>query len=89
MIRAIHHVQLSGATARPGVFEVPMGISYREIIFDVIESLARSKNLRDWPHLGVAIQAYTYAAAEDLPRRNGEATRRPSSAKANRLRGSR
>jgi NADH-quinone oxidoreductase subunit F len=31
--RGIHHVQLSGPFKRPGVYEVPMGISYREIIF--------------------------------------------------------
>ncbi|MBS3934276.1 MAG: NADH-quinone oxidoreductase subunit NuoF [Truepera sp.] len=33
--RGIHHVQLSGPFKRPGVYEVPMGISYREIIFDL------------------------------------------------------
>ncbi|MEX2540279.1 MAG: NADH-quinone oxidoreductase subunit NuoF [Trueperaceae bacterium] len=33
--KGFHHVQLSGPIARPGVYEVPMGITYREIIFDV------------------------------------------------------
>jgi len=33
--KGIHHVQISGAVNRPGVFEVPMGITYREIIFDL------------------------------------------------------
>ncbi|MEZ4633302.1 MAG: NADH-quinone oxidoreductase subunit NuoF [Deinococcales bacterium] len=31
--KGFHHVQLSGAIKRPGVYEVPMGISYREIIY--------------------------------------------------------
>ncbi|HHO56189.1 MAG TPA: NADH-quinone oxidoreductase subunit NuoF [Trueperaceae bacterium] len=30
-----HHVQISGPAVRRGVYEVPMGISYREIIFDL------------------------------------------------------
>jgi NADH-quinone oxidoreductase subunit F len=33
--KGIHHVQLSGPIARPGIFEVPMGVTYREIIFDL------------------------------------------------------
>lgn len=33
--KGIHHVQISGAVQRPGVFEVPMGITYREIIHDL------------------------------------------------------
>jgi NADH-quinone oxidoreductase subunit F len=33
--KGFHHVQLSGPVARPGVYEVPMGITYREIIFEV------------------------------------------------------
>jgi len=33
--KGIHHVQISGGVHRPGVFEVPMGITYREIIFDL------------------------------------------------------
>lgn len=33
--KGIHHVQISGAVRRPGIFEVPMGISYREIIEDL------------------------------------------------------
>jgi len=33
--KGIHHVQISGAVNRPGVYEVPMGIGYREIIFDL------------------------------------------------------
>ena len=33
--KGFHHVQLSGAFNRPGVFEVPMGISYREVIFEL------------------------------------------------------
>lgn len=33
--KGFHHVQLSGPFNRPGVYEVPMGISYREIIFDL------------------------------------------------------
>ena len=31
--KGFHHVQLSGAITRPGVYEVPLGISYREIIY--------------------------------------------------------
>ena len=31
--KGFHHVQLSGPVARHGVYEVPMGITYREIIF--------------------------------------------------------
>ena len=31
--KGFHHVQLSGPVARHGVFEVPMGITYREIIY--------------------------------------------------------
>ena len=31
--RGFHHVQLSGPFNRPGVYEVPMGITYREIIY--------------------------------------------------------
>ncbi len=30
-----HHVQISGPAVRRGVYEVPMGITYREIIFDL------------------------------------------------------
>ena len=33
--KGFHHVQLSGPLNRPGVYEVPMGITYREIIFEV------------------------------------------------------
>ncbi|MEX2536928.1 MAG: NADH-quinone oxidoreductase subunit NuoF [Trueperaceae bacterium] len=33
--KGFHHVQLSGPVAKPGIYEVPMGISYREIIFEV------------------------------------------------------
>ena len=33
--KGIHHVQISGAVNRPGVYEVPMGITYREIIHDL------------------------------------------------------
>ena len=33
--KGFHHVQLSGPINRPGVYEVPMGITYREIIFDI------------------------------------------------------
>ncbi|MEX2502704.1 MAG: NADH-quinone oxidoreductase subunit NuoF [Trueperaceae bacterium] len=33
--KGIHHVQLSGGVKTPGVFEVPMGIRYRELIFDL------------------------------------------------------
>ncbi len=33
--KGIHHAQVSGAVARPGVFEVPLGITYREIIHDL------------------------------------------------------
>ena len=31
--RGFHHVQLSGPFRRPGVYEVPMGITYREIVY--------------------------------------------------------
>ncbi|MDZ7800918.1 MAG: NADH-quinone oxidoreductase subunit NuoF [Trueperaceae bacterium] len=33
--KGIHHVQISGAVNAPGVYEVPMGITYREIINDL------------------------------------------------------
>ena len=33
--KGFHHVQISGAVNNPGVFEVPMGITYREIIFEL------------------------------------------------------
>ncbi len=33
--RGIHHVELSGPFNRRGVFEVPMGITYREVIYDL------------------------------------------------------
>ncbi len=33
--KGFHHVQVSGPAKRRGVYEVPMGISYREIIFDL------------------------------------------------------
>jgi NADH-quinone oxidoreductase subunit F len=33
--KGIHHAQISGAVHRPGVYEVPMGISYREIVYDL------------------------------------------------------
>ena len=33
--KGIHHVQISGGVTTPGVYEVPMGITYREIIFDL------------------------------------------------------
>jgi NADH-quinone oxidoreductase subunit F len=33
--KGFHHVQLSGPFNRPGVYEVPLGITYREIIFDL------------------------------------------------------
>jgi NADH-quinone oxidoreductase subunit F len=33
--KGFHHVQLSGPFNRPGVYEVPMGITYREIVFDL------------------------------------------------------
>ena len=33
--KGFHHVQLSGPFKRHGVFEVPMGITYREIIYDL------------------------------------------------------
>lgn len=33
--KGFHHVQLSGPFTTPGVFEVPMGISYREVIFEL------------------------------------------------------
>ncbi len=32
--RGFHHVQISGPAVRRGVYEVPMGIPYREIIYD-------------------------------------------------------
>ena len=31
--KGFHHVQLSGAINRPGVYEIPMGITYREVIY--------------------------------------------------------
>lgn len=31
--KGFHHVQLSGTITRPGVYEIPMGISYREVIY--------------------------------------------------------
>ena len=31
--KGFHHMQLSGPFKRPGVYEVPMGITYREIIY--------------------------------------------------------
>ena len=33
--KGFHHVQLSGPFRRPGVYEVPMGVSYREVIYDL------------------------------------------------------
>lgn len=33
--KGFHHVQLSGPFNKPGVYEVPMGISYREVIFEL------------------------------------------------------
>jgi NADH-quinone oxidoreductase subunit F len=33
--KGFHHVQLSGGFKKPGVYEVPLGITYREIIYDV------------------------------------------------------
>ncbi len=33
--KGFHHMQLSGPFKNPGVYEVPMGISYREVIFDL------------------------------------------------------
>jgi len=31
--KGFHHVQLSGPFNRPGVYEIPMGITYREVIY--------------------------------------------------------
>lgn len=33
--KGIHHVELSGPFNRRGVFEIPMGITYREVIFEL------------------------------------------------------
>ena len=33
--KGFHHVQISGTVERPGVYEVPMGITYREVIQDL------------------------------------------------------
>ncbi len=33
--KGIHHLQISGGVNKPGVFEVPMGITYREAIYDL------------------------------------------------------
>lgn len=33
--KGFHHVQLSGPFNRPGVYEIPMGITYREVIYDL------------------------------------------------------
>lgn len=38
------------------------------ITLDAFEALARHDDLRDWPHLGIAIQAYTKSALDDLER---------------------
>ena len=38
------------------------------ITLDVFEALARHDDLRDWPHMGIAIQAYTKSALDDLAR---------------------
>ena len=33
--KGFHHIQLSGTVNRPGIYEVPMGITFREIIYDL------------------------------------------------------
>ncbi len=33
--KGIHHLQLSGAIRKPGVYEIPMGIPYREAIYEL------------------------------------------------------
>ncbi|HLR45838.1 MAG TPA: NADH-quinone oxidoreductase subunit NuoF [Deinococcales bacterium] len=38
--KGIHHVELSGPFNRRGVFEIPMGITYREVIFELGEGPA-------------------------------------------------
>jgi RHH-type proline utilization regulon transcriptional repressor/proline dehydrogenase/delta 1-pyrroline-5-carboxylate dehydrogenase len=42
--------------------------SMHAISYDLFERLASSEELRDWPHLGIVVQAYLRSAMDDLQR---------------------
>ena len=50
--------------------------SLHGITYDLFESLATHKSLRDWPHMGIVIQAYLRRAADDVERLLALAKRR-------------
>ncbi len=59
-------VGISGDVVRPGVFEVPMGSSYRELIFEYAGGISRGRTLLGFAPSGPS-SGYLPAAMVDLP----------------------
>jgi NADH:ubiquinone oxidoreductase subunit F (NADH-binding)/NADH:ubiquinone oxidoreductase subunit E len=59
-------VGISGHVRRPGVYEVPMGIPARELIFDLAGGLRHGRKLKAWAPSGPS-SGYLPASTLDLP----------------------
>ena len=42
--------------------------AYKELTFDIFEQIVMEDAFRDWPDIGIAVQAYQHEAADDLNR---------------------
>jgi NADH:ubiquinone oxidoreductase subunit F (NADH-binding) len=59
-------VGISGDVVRPGVFEVPMGVSYRDLIFNYAEGIPEERTLQGFAPSGPS-SGYLPATLLDLP----------------------
>jgi len=59
-------VGVSGHVRRPGVYEVPMGIRARELIFDLAGGLKKGRTLKAWAPSGPS-SGYLPASLVDVP----------------------
>ena len=59
-------VGISGHVAKPGVYEVPMGIPARQLVYDLAGGLRRGRTLKAWAPSGPS-SGYLPASTIDLP----------------------
>ena len=65
-VAGLKFVGISGDVVRPGVFEVPMGTSYRDLIYKYAEGISNSKPLLGFAPSGPS-SGYLPASQVDLP----------------------
>src|SRR5262245_23842415 len=59
-------VGISGHVARPGVYEVPMGLTGRQLLYDLAGGLPKGKTLKGWAPSGPS-SGYLPASMIDMP----------------------